>query len=160
MGWKTAITLFYRRFVVLRLFNWCPFVCLRVWALRSMGVKIGRGVYLGFDLEIDTNHPELIEIGSDVTISHRCIITTHMASPAQGPLSDVFCSIAKPVLIKRGAWICIGATILPGVTIGEDAVVAAGAVVAKDVEPKTMVGGVPATTIRKITEIDGDQVNR
>ncbi len=55
------------------------------------------------------------------------------------------------VTIKQNAWICIGAIICPGVTIGENAVVAAGAVVTKDVEPNTVVGGVPAKEIRKIS---------
>jgi acetyltransferase-like isoleucine patch superfamily enzyme len=54
------------------------------------------------------------------------------------------------VTIKENAWICIGAIICPGVTIGKNAVVAAGAVVTKDVEPNTIVGGVPAKMIKKI----------
>ena len=56
------------------------------------------------------------------------------------------------VTIKENAWICIGAIICPGVTIGKNAVVAAGAVVTKDVEPNTIVGGVPAKVIKKIEE--------
>ena len=54
------------------------------------------------------------------------------------------------VLIKKNAWIGAGATILPGVTIGENSVVAAGAVVRKDVPPNTVVGGVPAKVLKKI----------
>ncbi|MDR2085419.1 MAG: sugar O-acetyltransferase [Bacteroidales bacterium] len=57
---------------------------------------------------------------------------------------------AKPIHIKKGAWIGAAATILPGVTIGENAMVAAGAVVTKDVPDNTIVGGVPAKIIRKI----------
>ena len=58
--------------------------------------------------------------------------------------------ICKPIVIKRNAWIGAAATILPGVTIGENAVVAAGAVVTNDVAPNTIVGGVPAKFIKKI----------
>lgn len=58
--------------------------------------------------------------------------------------------ITKPILIKRNAWIGAGATILPGVTVGENAVVAAGAVVSKDVAANTVVGGVPAKFIKYI----------
>ena len=158
MNVKLAFLLFYRRMFVLKLCNWCPITNLRISAYRSMGVKIGRGVYVGFNTELDTNSPELIEIGDDVTISHHCTITTHMASPAKGPLSSVFNSIKKPVEIKRGAWICINSTILPGVTVGEDAVVSAGAVVSKDVAPRTMVGGVPARKIRDINELEAHDV--
>ena len=56
----------------------------------------------------------------------------------------------KPVYIGSNAWIGIGAIILPGVTIGENAVVAAGAVVTKDVAPNTIVGGNPAKFIKNI----------
>ncbi len=54
------------------------------------------------------------------------------------------------VHICRNAWIGAGATILPGVTVGENAVVAAGAVVTKDVAPNTVVGGNPAKLIKTI----------
>ena len=56
----------------------------------------------------------------------------------------------KKVIIKKNAWICAGAIICPGVTIGENSVVAAGAVVTKDVESNTVVGGNPAKFIKKI----------
>ncbi len=52
--------------------------------------------------------------------------------------------------LKRNCWIGAGATILPGVTVGENAMVAAGAVVSKDVEPNTVVGGVPARLIKRV----------
>ncbi|MBQ3590123.1 MAG: acyltransferase [Clostridia bacterium] len=54
----------------------------------------------------------------------------------------------KTVTIKKGAWICSKATIVPGVTIGEGAVVAAGSVVTKDVPPFSVVGGNPAKLIK------------
>lgn len=56
----------------------------------------------------------------------------------------------RPIVIKRKAWLGAGVTVLPGVTIGENAIVAAGAVVSKDVPDNTIVGGVPAKIIRKI----------
>ena len=59
-------------------------------------------------------------------------------------------TISSPILIKKNAWIGAAATIMPGVTIGENAVVAAGAVVTKDVLPNTVVAGVPAKVIKMI----------
>ena len=56
----------------------------------------------------------------------------------------------KAVLIKENAWLGANATILPGVTVGENAVVAAGAVVSKDVPANTVIAGVPAKVIKKI----------
>jgi acetyltransferase-like isoleucine patch superfamily enzyme len=56
----------------------------------------------------------------------------------------------KPIVIKRNAWIGAAVTILPGVTVGENSVVAAGAVVTKDVPANTVVAGVPAKVIKTI----------
>ena len=56
----------------------------------------------------------------------------------------------KPIHIQRGAWIGAGATIFPGITIGENAVVGAGSVVTHDVEPNTIVAGNPAKLIKRI----------
>ena len=58
--------------------------------------------------------------------------------------------IPSPILIKKNAWIGLGATITPGVTIGENAVVAAGSVVTKDVPDNGVVGGVPAKIIKNL----------
>lgn len=60
--------------------------------------------------------------------------------------------LTQPVLIRCKAWIGAGAIILPGVTIGKNAIVAAGAIVTKDVPDNTVVAGVPATTLRYIKQ--------
>ncbi|OAM30804.1 MULTISPECIES: DapH/DapD/GlmU-related protein [Eikenella] len=88
-----------------------------------------------------------ITLEDDVLIAPRVSILTvnHPEDPAMRRGL-----ILKPVVIKKGAWIGAGATILPGVTVGENAIVAAGAVVGKDVPPNTIVGGVPAKVIREI----------
>jgi acetyltransferase-like isoleucine patch superfamily enzyme len=89
-----------------------------------------------------------ITIEDDVMIGPRVNLVTenHPLDPANRKAL-----IAKPILIRRNAWIGAGVTILPGVTIGENAIVAAGAVVSKDVEDNTIVGGVPAKFIRSIS---------
>jgi acetyltransferase-like isoleucine patch superfamily enzyme len=56
----------------------------------------------------------------------------------------------EPITIERNVWIGTAATVLPGVTIGADSVVAAGAVVTHDVPPATLAAGVPATAIRHL----------
>ena len=58
--------------------------------------------------------------------------------------------MGSTIVIKQNAWIGAGATVLPGVTIGENSIVAAGAVVTKDVAANTIVGGVPAQFIKMI----------
>jgi acetyltransferase-like isoleucine patch superfamily enzyme len=115
-----------------------------------MGARIGRDVFVGFGLELDTNHTELIEIGDHVTISPQCTIVTHMETDVDTPLRRLYPGHAAPVRIERGAWICTRATLLPGVTVGENALVAAGAVVSRDVPPATLVAGVPAREQKKL----------
>lgn len=150
MSPSLAFKLLFRRFFCLKLASLCPFTSGRIFLYRRMGIRIGADVYMGFDIELETNFPELVSIGDHVTISHRCIISAHMGSPSDTPVKRSFPLNAKPVVIENGAWICIGAIILPGVTIGENAVVAAGAVVSRDVPANTMVAGVPARHVKQL----------
>jgi acetyltransferase-like isoleucine patch superfamily enzyme len=73
------------------------------------------------------------------------ITENHPTDPAQRKTL-----LLGAVLIRRNAWLGAAATILPGVTVGENAVVAAGAVVHKDVAANTIVGGIPARVIKTI----------
>lgn len=86
-----------------------------------------------------------ITVEDDVLIGPRVNITSenHPLDP-----SDRKALTPAPVYIKRNAWIGAGATILPGVTVGENAVVAAGAVVSRDVPPNTVVAGIPAKVVK------------
>jgi acetyltransferase-like isoleucine patch superfamily enzyme len=88
-----------------------------------------------------------ITIEDDVLIGPRVNLTTenHPVDPTKRKFLDL-----KAITIKQNAWIGAGATILPGVTVGENSIVAAGAVVNKDVPANTIVGGVPAKIIRTI----------
>ena len=90
-----------------------------------------------------------IEIGDDVLIGHQVVIATlnHDFDPERrGDMTPA------PVKIGNKVWIGAHATVLPGVTVGDNAVIAAGAVVTKDVPANTVVAGVPARPIKKIGE--------
>ncbi len=89
-----------------------------------------------------------LDIADDVMIGPNVnIITTgHPLDPAQRRTT----TIGKPIVIERNVWIAAGATIIGGVTVGENSVVAAGSVVTRDVPPNTLVGGNPAQIIRSI----------
>ena len=115
------------------------------WRLRFyrwMGVRLDRGTrYIGPDCYLDDIYPELIRLGPDVVVSFRVTIVAH----------DHVTDTVAPVVVDRGAFIGTGAILLPGVHVGRDAVVAAGAVVTEDVAPGTTVGGVPARPIGSST---------
>lgn len=86
-----------------------------------------------------------ITIEDDVQIGPKVNLITenHAVNPLERKSLDL-----KSILIKKNVWIGAGATILPGVTIGENSIIAAGAVVNKDVPPNSIVGGVPARLIK------------
>lgn len=88
-----------------------------------------------------------ITIGQGCLIGHNCTICTvnHSKDPLRR--GDMTCA---PVRIGNKVWIGANVTILPGVSIGDGAIIAAGAVVTKDVESRTVVGGVPAKFIKQI----------
>ncbi len=88
-----------------------------------------------------------IYIGDGALIGHNAVLATLNHNPDPGKRQNL---LPSPIHIGKNVWIGANVTILPGVTIGDDAIVAAGAVVTKDVDAKTVVAGVPAKIIRKI----------
>ena len=86
-------------------------------------------------------------IGDGCQIGHNVVFATlnHGLAPKERKST-----YPAPIVLGRNVWVGSNATILQGVTIGDNAVVAAGAVVAKDVEANTIVGGVPARLLRRI----------
>jgi acetyltransferase-like isoleucine patch superfamily enzyme len=88
-----------------------------------------------------------ITIEDDVQIGPKVNLITenHAVNPLERKSLDL-----KSILIKKNVWIGAGATVLPGVTVGENSIIAAGAVVNKDVPPNSIVGGIPARLIKRI----------
>ncbi|MFT3660810.1 MAG: DapH/DapD/GlmU-related protein [Gordonia sp. (in: high G+C Gram-positive bacteria)] len=88
-----------------------------------------------------------ITLGDDALIGHNVVIASlnHSIAP-----SDRATTEPKPVVIGSRVWIGANSTLVPGVTVGDGAIVAAGSVVTEDVPPNTIVGGVPAKPIREI----------
>lgn len=95
----------------------------RTWVYAKEAIHIGKNVCIGNDVKLLTGT-------HDITSRH-------------------FDFLAKPICIEDNAWIATGSMVLPGVVIGEGAVIAAGSVVTKNVEPWTVVGGNPARFIKK-----------
>ena len=125
-------------------------------------ITIGNNCYIGDGTRIWSG--EEVIIGNDVLIAHMANIVDTQAHEIDateraeryielqksGPWSDKGSIQTKPVIIKDKVWISFNVAILKGVTIGEGAIVAAGSVVTKNVEPYTMVAGNPAVVVKKL----------
>lgn len=108
-------------------------------------IKIGESVFVGFNCEFDISAK--LTIGNHVLIAPGCFITDHNHLHAANKLiSEQGCEKAA-VVIEDDVWLGAHVVVLPGVTIGRGAIVAAGAVVNRDVESMSIVAGVPAKPI-------------
>lgn len=131
-------------------------------------ITIGNRAHIGESVFISINE---IIIGNDVTIAWDCLFYDHNSHAISWKerMNDTITEyqdvlkyndmirnknwdvvVSKPIKVCDKAWIGVGCKIMKGVTIGEGAIVAAGSVVTKDVEPWTIVGGNPATFIKKV----------
>ena len=144
--------------------NAIPFPALRMAVYRQLGVRIGAGSIIMRATELQSssemvigNHTVInphcwldgrggLVIGSNVNISSHVILVAGTHDLQDGASFD---GMIKPITIEDHVWLCTRCTVLPGVTVGRGAVVAAGAVVTRSVTPHTIVAGVPA---RKIGE--------
>lgn len=157
LAWNVFAIFFFRLFAG-PVFRYYRSAVLRLW-----GAKIGKrcaiaasakiwapwqleiGDYVALGPRSEIYNVAKITMGSNITVSQDAYLCTasHDISRLKKPL------VTKPIKLGDSTWVAAWAIVLPGVTIGEGAVVAAGAVVTKDVEPWTVVGGNPATFIKK-----------
>lgn len=137
----------------------------RQWLTAIVGSEVDRSttVFPPFH----TNFGKFIRLGRNVFVNHACsfldlggiiLEDNVMVGPRVNITSETHpvevssrkTLVPGAVLVKNGAWIGVGASIMPGVTIGENAVVAAGAVVTADVPANSVAGGVPAKVIKRL----------
>lgn len=118
--------------------RFCIINRMRLLFFRLGRVKVGKNAFIGSEVFIDDQFPELASIGESAVVSFRATIITH----------DDSRNIVSPVTIGEKAFIGACAVILPGVSIGDNAVVGAGAVVTKDVPAGATVAGNPARTLK------------
>lgn len=147
-----------------RLFTFHSLVALlwRGWRWQHRGVRLGQMADIG-ECEVAGDHRLLcighfsfvgrakIQLLASVTIGNNVIISDDVRIlTGTHDVNDEHCQLhTKPVIIGHYAWICTGALILPGVTVGEGGVVGAGAVVTRDVPAYTVVAGNPAKVVRE-----------
>ena len=112
-------------------------------------IRVGRNVFINHACEFMDRGGITIE--DDVLVGPKVNLVTinHPLDPAHRRVT--YCA---PIVIKKGAWVGASVSVMPGVTIGENAVVAANAVVTRDVPDLAVVGGVPARVIKRIGGAD------
>jgi len=125
---------------------------IRVRILKLLGARITGDIFISQDLLInDAGRTDLLTIERNAGIGPRVTLLLHQDF-WPSPLMTLYPEQNLKIHIKEGAIICAGVIILPGITIGEYALVAAGSVVTKNVPPYTVVGGVPAKELKKIPQ--------
>lgn len=127
-----------------------PWNKMRIRMQRWRGVNIGKHVHWGTDVTVDPPYPYFLVVEDGVSLAGNDYILTH-----NKPLAfhkECSKSYVAPVYIRKNAWIAVNVTILPGVEIGEGAIVAAGSVVNKDVPPLMMAAGIPAKPIKDMSD--------
>jgi len=134
-----------RNYLILLFAYIAPFNSVRVKLNKWKGVNIGNNVYIGMFVFLDNAYPEYIYIEDKAAINAGSMLVTHF-NPYKH-FEKISKASVSPVIIKEGALIAIKSIILPGVTIGEYAMVTAGSVVSTDVEAYTIVRGNPASKV-------------
>ena len=122
-----------------------PYSKVRVFFHRLRGVKIGKNVEIGSMVIIDNIYPHKVSIGNNVTIVSQTMITAHDFSYKYSRNGEI---VEGAVEKEDNAFIGGLSIILPGIKVGKSALVGAGSVVTKDVEPFSIVAGNPAKKIK------------
>ena len=151
INFKNSLLLKYCMYsVILSPFNYRS---IRPKAWKWMGVKVGKDCYIGYEVYIDVTHAELITIEDHVHIAERCFLLCHQRDLGNYFVGDDYAKlgyIKKGILLKRGCLLGSNTTVMPGVTVGEGAIVGACSLVTKDIPAWTVAVGSPAKVVRKI----------
>lgn len=125
----------------------CPAV------LRWVGCRVGKDVFIGAEIFIDSGHADLITIEDHVHIAARCILLCHKRNLSNYRIGDSYEKIkymTGNIHLKKGCAIGTNTLIMPGVTVGEGAVVGAYSLVTKDIPAWTIATGRPAKVVKHI----------
>lgn len=123
--------------------------------LRWVGCKVGKDVFIGADVFIDSGHAELILIEDHVHIAGRCMLLCHKRNLSNYCIGDDYAKVqymTEKIHLKKGCAIGTNTLIMPGVTIGEGSIVGAYSLVTKDVPSWTISLGRPAVVVKHIPE--------
>lgn len=126
---------------------------LRPSIMRKMGCKVGKGCFIGDNVRIDLGHADMITLEDGVSIAGGSRLLCHQRDFSNYYVGDDYNKLGyviKPIVLKKGCLIGMESFVLPGVTIGEGAIVGAGSLVTKDVPAWTVATGRPAKVVKQI----------
>jgi acetyltransferase-like isoleucine patch superfamily enzyme len=140
--WKVV-----RNFAVIQAARYTPFLGMKNWLYRNfLGMKVGEHTSFALMVMLDVMFPEKISVGRNTVIGYNTTILAHEYLIKEYRLGPI--EIGDEVMIGANS------TILPGITIGDGAIISAGTLVHKDVQPGTFVGGNPMKLIYSKEEMD------
>ena len=126
---------------------------LRPFILRRMGCKVGKGCFIGDYVRIDTSHTDMITVEDNVSIASGSRLLCHQRDFSDFCVGDDYMKlgyVVKPIVLKKGCLVGMESFVMPGVTIGEGAIVGAGSLVTKDIPAWTIAAGRPAKVLKQI----------
>lgn len=132
-----------------------PFLPRRVrpWVMKQVGCHVGKGCFIGDSVKIDAGHADLITLEDSVSVAGGTRLLCHQRDFSDYSIGDDYMKLGytlKPIVLKKGCLIGMESFVLPGVTVGEGAIVGAGSLVTKDIPAWTVATGRPAKVIREI----------
>ena len=125
----------------------------RPWVLKRIGCRVGKGCFIGDNVRIDAGHSDMITIEDGVSIAGGTRLLCHQRDFRHYYVGSDYMKLGytiKPIVLKQGCLIGMESFVLPGVTVGEGAIVGAGSLVTKDIPAWTVATGRPAKVVKQI----------
>ena len=135
---------------------------LRPKILKKMGCNVGKDVFIGDHVIVDLTHANLITLEDHVHIASGSRLLCHQRDLSNYCIGDDYAKLGytlKPIVLKKGCLIGMESFVLPGVTVGEGAIVGAGSLVTKDIPAWTIAAGRPAVVVKHILQKTEQAVN-
>lgn len=120
---------------------------------RWMGAKVGKDCFIGYEVWVDMTNTHLVEMEDHVHVANRCLLLCHQRDLVDYRVGDDYAKlpyIKRKIVLKKGCLIGMNSMIMPGVTIGEGAIVGAGSLVTKDIPAWSIATGRPAKVVKHI----------
>ncbi len=128
---------------------------LRPWILKKLGSNVGKNVFIGSNVWIDSGHADMITLEDHVHIAGECTLLCHQRNLSIYHIGDDYAKLGyriEKIHLKKGCLIGQRTMVMPGVTIGEGAIVGACSLVTKDIPAWTIAIGQPAKVVRYLSE--------